>query len=610
MAGLFRKILPIVPSSPKRDDDDDPNNIEYSIAIEYTGPLVSYDIPRALPIAVDQIPVAAKVASPLLNDISLPVIQPIVKRTAVEKKRSKEPELSSEHISCNNSSIYSGMSSNGPNLSCKSSTLVDGSNQIGCATGEDCQPKSFNGISSGKFESPDGQDNSSEILDCTIGDECMHKLSDEKSTCKLNSTDCHDNSCVTVNLSDGSKKGANAGFQNGISPANLESTKSSLSSHAHSSKVFSCKDEYYDNEKIPCNVKGLSVVTSMDPNNEKIPDESDYSEAESINVRQEAARHGKKVSRCQCLEKNPSTEMEVCIVCDARYCGNCVPRAMASTPEGRKCVACIGFRIDECIPMSSDGIGSSSKLKSPGCHDDLHATIEVPDDSNGGASAGFQDYMNPETTDSGLSSHGRSSEVFSCKEEDCNKEEMPCHVKKPSVVTFRDPETNEILHEESDYSEVDSICERPRAERQGKKGSCYRCLKGNRFTEKEVCIVCGAKYCCNCVLRAMGSMPEGRKCVTCIGFRVDDAKRGSLGKCSRMLKKLLTEMEVKQIMRSERSCKANQLPPERVFVNNEPLSQKELVVLQSSPNPPKKLKPGYYWYDKVSGFWGKVNIKC
>ncbi|KAL3722474.1 hypothetical protein ACJRO7_034792 [Eucalyptus globulus] len=141
------------------------------------------------------------------------------------------------------------------------------------------------------------------------------------------------------------------------------------------------------------------------------------------------------------------------------------------------------------------------------------------------------------------------------------------------------------------------------------KGSCYRCLKGNRFTEKEVCIVCNAKYCQKCVLRAIGSMPEGRKCVTCIGFRIDEINQSNLGKCSRMLKWLLPESEIKQIMSSEVLCPANEIPPNLVYVNDEPLDHEELPLLRGCPNPPKKLRPGYYWYDKVAGFWGKEGQK-
>ncbi|KAJ4914279.1 Extra-large guanine nucleotide-binding protein 2 [Raphanus sativus] len=149
----------------------------------------------------------------------------------------------------------------------------------------------------------------------------------------------------------------------------------------------------------------------------------------------------------------------------------------------------------------------------------------------------------------------------------------------------------------------------PIAERKGKKGSCYRCLMGNRFTEKELCVVCCAKYCSNCVRRAMGAMPEGRKCQSCIGFRISESNRKSLGKCSRMLKRVLTDSELKQVMRDEISCKVNQLPSRLIAVNGKSLDEEELYVLQTCPNPPKKLKPGDYWYDKVAGYWGKVGEK-
>ncbi|KAJ0252091.1 hypothetical protein HA466_0129410 [Hirschfeldia incana] len=149
----------------------------------------------------------------------------------------------------------------------------------------------------------------------------------------------------------------------------------------------------------------------------------------------------------------------------------------------------------------------------------------------------------------------------------------------------------------------------PRAERKGKKGSCYRCLTGNRFTEKEVCIVCCAKYCSNCVRRAMGAMPEGRKCQTCIGSRIAEENRKSLGKCSRMLKRVLTDSELKQVMQAEMSCKVNQLPSRLITVNGKSLDEDELYMLQTCPNPPKKLKPGDYWYDKVAGYWGKMGEK-
>ncbi|KAL0739419.1 hypothetical protein Bca4012_015629 [Brassica carinata] len=176
-------------------------------------------------------------------------------------------------------------------------------------------------------------------------------------------------------------------------------------------------------------------------------------------------------------------------------------------------------------------------------------------------------------------------------------------------VRFVVPSQGSECDESSYVSDEESVVATPRAERKGKKGSCYRCLMGNRFTEKEVCIVCDAKYCSNCVRRAMGAMPEGRKCVTCIGHRVSESNRKSLGKCSRMLKRLLTDSELQRVMRDEVTCKANQLYARLISVNGRPLSEEELDKLQTCPNPPKKLKPGDYWYDKLAGYWGKVGEK-
>lgn len=206
------------------------------------------------------------------------------------------------------------------------------------------------------------------------------------------------------------------------------------------------------------------------------------------------------------------------------------------------------------------------------------------------------------STKSVLSMEYLSSSLSSFRTGECKS--MPHNDIKRPVVTFRDTDS---------YDDTNKEAERLRLKKEAlprsRKGVCYRCLKGNRFTEKEACIVCNAKYCSNCVLKAMGSMPEGRKCVACIGYSIDESKRENLGKCSKILKRLLNDLEIRQIMKAEKLCDVNQLPPEYICVNGKPLCHEELLLLQTCLNPPKNIKPGNYWYDKVSGLWGKEGEK-
>ncbi|KAL0447732.1 UNVERIFIED_CONTAM: Extra-large guanine nucleotide-binding protein 3 [Sesamum latifolium] len=165
------------------------------------------------------------------------------------------------------------------------------------------------------------------------------------------------------------------------------------------------------------------------------------------------------------------------------------------------------------------------------------------------------DFSSPSASASPGSVHSRQSNV---------PKEPPSEGRRATVVTFNTVDRSERRVVDTDKQVFPEYVGVTKEKKKRKKTRvCYRCGKG-KWETKESCLVCDAKYCSNCVLRAMGSMPEGRKCVTCIGEPIDESKRSKL---------------------------------------------EEMAELFGCPLPPRKLKPGRYWYDKESGLWGKEGEK-
>ncbi|EAZ15130.1 hypothetical protein OsJ_30543 [Oryza sativa Japonica Group] len=144
-----------------------------------------------------------------------------------------------------------------------------------------------------------------------------------------------------------------------------------------------------------------------------------------------------------------------------------------------------------------------------------------------------------------------------------------------------------------------------------RRGACARCGKGGIgvgiLGKREECLACGARYCAGCVAPGDGVHAGGPASASAASGRpvADARRRARLGKGSRLLARLLAPAEVRQVMRAERGCAANQVRPGEILVNGRGLSQGELDLLLGCAVPPERLAAGRYWYDKDSGLWGK-----
>jgi hypothetical protein len=60
-------------------------------------------------------------------------------------------------------------------------------------------------------------------------------------------------------------------------------------------------------------------------------------------------------------------------------------------------------------------------------------------------------------------------------------------------------------------------------------------------------------------LKAMGLMLEKRQCISHIGWPINEARRSRLGNSPKILTRVCSLLDVKQIMKAQKNCVANHL---------------------------------------------------